>query len=233
MPDHPWFVIDEPDEDDCYEFTLTERAFVAALREQTASWADADVEGEVGRSDDWDSLVAYLDFRDPGAPHHLVDIGVHFYGDRVRGDRLHNQLRTLTDQPSSWALEATGTVDELARQSAAWFRSVLRKPVVLYVWLNPDTWAYAARFAFADTDQTISQVYNGRLAPAGQEQALIAAGHVHGKDWIQTKRLPKPTLYQHIRGDLSTAALPAGVPAITERGPIGGVWYEGIPDEGP
>ncbi|MEZ0066216.1 hypothetical protein ABIA32_002226 [Streptacidiphilus sp. MAP12-20] len=232
MPEHPWFAIDEADEDDFYEFTATELAFVHALRERTAPWATADAEGLVGRSDNWDSLVAYLDFCDPGSPQHLIDIGVHFYGDRVRGDRLHNQLYTLTDRPSSWALQATGTVEELAQQSADWFRSVLRKPIVLYVWLNDDQWAYAARFAFADTNQTISQVYNRQLAPPGQEEALIAAGHVHGKGWIQTKGLPTPTLYQHIRGDLSAAAaLPPGVPAVTKRGPIGGVWYEGIQDE--
>ena len=39
----------------------------------------------------------------------------------------------LTDRPSAWALEGTGTVDELADRSARWFRSVLDKPVVLYI----------------------------------------------------------------------------------------------------
>ncbi|MDH6116996.1 hypothetical protein [Kitasatospora sp. GAS204B] len=227
MPENPWFAIDEPDEDDFYEFSATELAFVEALRERTASWAAAGVEGLVGRSDERDSLVAYLDFCDPGLPLHLVDIGVHFYGDRVRGDRLHNQLYTLTDHPSSWALEATGTIEELAQQSADWFVSVLRKPVVLYVWLNRDRWAYAARFAFADTNQTICQVYNTDLAPPGQAEELAAAGHVHGKGWIQTVGLPAPTLYQHIRGDLSAAVLPPGIRAVTKRGPIGGIWYEG------
>ncbi|MET8955726.1 hypothetical protein [Streptomyces sp. NPDC004533] len=226
MPEQPWFAIDESDEDD-YEFTADELAFVAALRERTAAWAADGVQGLVGRSEEWDSLLAYLDFVDPGAPVHLVSVGAHFYGDRVRGDRLHNQLFTLTDRPSRGALEASGTIEELAEESADWFRSVLRKPVVLYVWLNDDRWAYAARFAFADDNQTISQVYNRKLAPPGQAEELIAAGHVHGKGWIQTVGLPTPTLYQHIRGDLSTAVLPPGVPTVTKRGPIGGVWYEG------
>lgn len=231
MPEHPWFAIDDPDEDDFFEFTATELAFVDALSDRTAPWAGTDVSGLVCRSDSWDSLVAHLTLLDSDRTRHLIDIGVHFYGDRVRGDRLHNQLLTLTDSRSSWHLEATGTVEELAQQSAEWFRAVLRKPVVLYVWLNDDRWAYAARFAFADTNQTISQVYNEDLAPPGQAEALIAAGHVHGQGWIQTIGLPAPTLYQHIRGDLGTAALPPGVPAVTKRGPIRGLWYEGIQDE--
>ncbi|GLF95080.1 hypothetical protein [Streptomyces yaizuensis] len=227
MQDHPWFEIDdEPDEDDSYEFTAFELAFVAALRERTAPWATADVSGEVGRPDSWDALMAWFSFSDPGAPLHLVDIGVHFAGNRVRGDRLHNQLYTLPDQPSSWALDATGTIEELADRSAQWLRAVLRKPLVLYVWLNEERRAYAARFAFADDNETVSQLYHRQLAPPGQAEELIAAGHVRGKDWIQTVGLPAPTLYQHIRGDLSLAALPPGVPAMTTRGPLGGLWYE-------
>ncbi|MGW1911160.1 hypothetical protein ACWCQS_10635 [Streptomyces sp. NPDC002076] len=225
MPEHPWFVI-EPEDDEEFEFSDDERAFVAALRERTAGWASAGVDGELARTDAWDSLVAHLSFSDPGGRLHLLCAGVHFTGDRVRGDRLHNQLFTLTDRPSSWALEATGTVEELADRSADWFRTVLEKPVVLYVWLNPDRYAYAARFAFADDDRTISQLYREDLAPPGQAEELIAAGHVHGRGWIQTVGLPTPTLYQHIRGDPSRAALPPGVRAVTERGPLAGVWYE-------
>lgn len=232
MPEQPWFELDEPDDIDFYEFTAPELAFVRALRERTAGWAAAGVEGLVCRSDEWDSLVARLSFTDREAPLHLIDVGVHFYGDRLRGDQLHDQTYMLTDTPSSWALDASGTVEELAERAASWFRSVLRKPVVLYVWLNDDQWAYAARFAFADTNQTIAQLYHGDLAPTGQQEALIAAGHVHGKGWIQTKALPAPTLYQHIRGDLAAAvSLPPGLRAVTERGPLGGVWYAGIPDE--
>ncbi|MGW7526369.1 hypothetical protein [Streptomyces sp. NPDC054783] len=225
MPEHPWFVI-EPEDVEEFEYTDDERAFAAALRERTAGWAEPHVGGELLRPDAWDSLVACLSFSDPRAPRHLVDIGVHLYGDRVRGDRLHNQLFALTDRPSNWALEATGTVEELADRSAGWFRTVLDKPVVLYVWLNDDRYAYAARFAFADDDRTISQLYRRDLAPAGQAEELVAAGHVHGRGWIQTAGLPVPTLYQHIRGDLGRAVLPSGVRAVTERGPLAGVWYE-------
>ncbi|MFI6351795.1 hypothetical protein ACIBJF_03810 [Streptomyces sp. NPDC050743] len=225
MPEHPWFAI-EPEDDEEFAFTDAERAFAAALRERTAGWAEAHVDGDVFRPDGWDSLVASLSFGDPGARRHLIDVGVHFYGDRVRGDRLHNQLFTLADRPSGWGLEAIGTVEELADRSARWFRTVLDKPVVLYVWLNADRYAYAARFAFADDDQTICQMYGKDLAPPGQAEELIAAGHVHGRGWIQTVGLPTPTLYQHIRGDLGRAVLPSGARAVTQRGALTGVWYE-------
>ncbi|OIJ64238.1 hypothetical protein [Streptomyces mangrovisoli] len=227
MPEHTWFETDEPDEDETWEYTAADREFVSALRERAASWAaDARVDSFAWRADEWDSIVAYLDISDPEAPRHLIDVGVHFYGDRVHGDRLHNQSQTLTDRPSPWALEASGTVEELAERSARWFEAVLRKPVVLYVWLNDESYAYAARFAFADTDQTISQTYARKLAPPGLHEAMIAAGHVHGRGWIQTAGLPTPTLYQHVRGDPDLARLPSGAKAVTERGPLGGVWYE-------
>ncbi|MEV6943692.1 hypothetical protein AB0N07_17170 [Streptomyces sp. NPDC051172] len=220
MSEHPWFVI-EPEDVDELELTEDDRAFAAAPGERTAGWTEARVDGRLDRTDD--ALVACLSFGDPGARRHLIDVGVHFYGGRVRGDRLHNQSFLLTDRPSAWALEATGTVDEPPDRSARWFRSVLDKPVVLYVWLNDDRYAYAARFAHADDDRTISQMYNKDLAPAGQAEELIAVG---GKGWLQTVGLPAPTLHQHVRGDRSKAVVPAGARAVTERGPLHGVWYE-------
>ncbi|TQS25294.1 hypothetical protein [Microbispora sp. KK1-11] len=217
MPEHSWFEIDEPD-----ELTETERAFVTALREQTADFASDDTGGEVTWCED--RLVAYLTVIDPEAPLSLIDFGVHFSGDRVQGDRLHNQLLTLPDQPSGWALDETGTVQELARRSTRWFHAMLRRPVMLYVWLH-NGYAYAARYVLADTDETISQCYNDHLAPPGQAEELIAAGHVHGKNWIQTVGLPVPDLYLHIRGNLDEAAM-KNSRAATKRGPITGVWYE-------
>jgi hypothetical protein len=132
---------------------------------------------------------------------------------------------TLPEHPSSWALDSVGTHDELAELSADWFRRVLDKPVVLYVWLNDD-YAYAARYAFADTGETLIQCYERQIAPAGQAADLIAAGHVHGRGWIQTIGLPNPSYYFHIRGDLANGVVPPGVPAATKRGPLSRLWYE-------
>ncbi|MFJ9633662.1 hypothetical protein ACIRU8_38820 [Streptomyces sp. NPDC101175] len=238
MRKRTWFEVDDPDDD--FEFTDAERDFAAALSGHCAAWAPDDVTGQVGRPDDWDALLAYVGLCDWGEgkpetgkekaaeshrPLHLIDLGVHLAGDRVRGDRLHNQLYSLPDQPHAWALDATGSTDQLARAAADWFRTVLDKPIVLYVWLH-EGYAYAARYAFADSGETLCQLYAKTRAPDGQADALIAAGHVHGRGWIQTVGLPTPSLYLRIRGDLDKGHVIPGVRETTKRGPLRGPWYE-------
>lgn len=226
VQESPWFENDEPDD----EITETDQAFLALLRERTAPFAaiepDDDVHGMAERFNG--ALAAYLSLGDPDEPRRLVDFGVHFSEERVRGDRMHNQFPALTEPPTNWRLDATGTIEELADVSADWFAAILRKPVLLYVWLNADSYAYAARFAFADTNQTLIQCYNKQLAPPGQAEELIAAGFVHGRGWIQTTGLPAPHFYLHIRGDIDAARIPPGTQAASQRGPIGGLWYEGV-----
>lgn len=220
-----WFELDDVNGE--FEFTDEERVFVSALRAHCAPWAPTDADGMIGRAGDgWEALLAHVSLADPGSPlRHLIDVGVHLVGDRVRGDRLHNQVYSLPEPPSPWALDATGAPDRLAELAAEWFRAVLDKPIVLYVWLH-DGYAYAARYAFADSGETISQCYAEGMAPAGQAAELIAAGHVHGRGWIQTIGLPTPDLYLHIRGDLSKGAVLSGAQATTRRGPVPSLWYE-------
>lgn len=229
MPDHTWFI---PELDDPADMTGEERAFAAALSEATAGLVAPGVSdllipaayADHGQG----SLVAALSLVDRQAGEHgraYLDFGVHFSGHRVQGGRLHNQLYFVTDQTQSLALDAAGSVDDLAIQTAEWLEGVLRRPIVLYVWLH-DQYAYAARYAFADTSETLSQTYSKGRAPEGQYEAVIAAGHVRGRGWLQTAGLPDPDLYIHIRGDLETAKVPAGVRRVEQRGPLGGAWYE-------
>ncbi|WP_328933416.1 MULTISPECIES: hypothetical protein [unclassified Streptomyces] len=224
MTTHAWFEVDDPDDE--FEFTDDERAFASVLSAHCMAWAPADVFGEVGRPDDWESLLAYVSLSDRAEPRgrHLIDLGVHLVDGRVRGDRLHNQLYLLPDQPHSWALDTTGPTDELARVAADWFRAVLDKPIVLYVWIH-EGYAYAARYAYADSGETLSQSYVKKLAPDGQAAELTEAGHVHGRGWIQTVGLPTPSLYLHIRGDLDKGSGIPGVRATTKRGSLPGLWY--------
>jgi hypothetical protein len=121
-------------------------------------------------------------------------------------------------------LDVAGGVDLLVERTADWFDGVLRRPIVLYVWLN-DGYAYAARFAFADSSETLSQAYARQLAPEGQYEQVIAAGHVHGKGWLQTAGLSTPDLYLHVRGDMDRAQIPAGVGRTAQRGPLPTLWY--------
>jgi hypothetical protein len=94
-------------------------------------------------------------------------------------------------QPPGLALDATGSIESLAEQTAEWFASVLRRPLVLYLWLNNGS-VYASRYVFADTSETLSQIYNKELAPTGQYKSLIAAAQVRGRGWVQTAGLPTP-----------------------------------------
>ncbi|MFE2572178.1 hypothetical protein [Streptomyces mirabilis] len=139
---------------------------------------------------------------------------MHLVDDHVRGDRLHNQLYLLPDRPSLWALDATGSTERLAELAAEWFRAVLDKPIVLYVctaragsrpsacrhppsictsgatsWLH-DGYAYAARYAFADSGETICQSYAESMAPHGQAAELKAAGHVRAHLALAIRSVP-------------------------------------------
>ena len=229
MSEYRWF-IPEPGESE--GMTGEERAFATALSEASAGLvgtgvSDLVIPAAYGDQEDG-SLVASLGIsdRDPGKyALGLINFGVHFRGDRVRGGRLHNQLYSLTGETPSLNLEATGSIDELANRTAQWFEAVLRRPIILYVWLN-NGHAYAARYAFADTSETLSQLYNRAIAPEGQYEQMISDGHARGMGWIQTAGLPTPDLYLLIRGDEAQARVPAGVLRAEKRGPIAGTWYE-------
>ena len=226
MTEHRWFI---PDLDDPAEITDDERAFAAALSEATADLVCSDVSDTLipaAYGDCDNPLVAGLCVVDSfeGRLKEIINIGVHFHGDRVSGGELHNQLYYICGQPPGMALDVTGSLDVLVERTADWFSSVLRRPIGLYVWLN-DGYAYAARFAFADSSETLSQAYVKQLAPEGQYEQVVAAGHVHGKGWLQTAGLPTPDLYLHIRGDMQRAQIPSGVGRTQERGPLPTFWY--------
>jgi hypothetical protein len=228
MASEYWFEIERPGEgdnpDDFWTFSAEEEAFVSVVRERTEPWASEDVSSMVSRPEDESSLLVTVTLLD--SDRSIVDMGVHLTDGRVQGDRLHNQLYTLPDVPSAWALDTTGAVEHLGQASADWFVAMLRRPVLLYVWLNGDRNAYAARYVFADTDETLSQAWDERLAPPGKKRDLIAAGHVHGRGWVQVEGLPPPEVYVHVRGDLDAAAIPAGAQASSRRGGLPGLWYE-------
>ena len=227
MTEYRWFI---PEVDDPADITDDERAFAAALSEATAGLVGPGVSDTLiptAYGDCDNPLVAGLCVRDSYEGRYIkevINFGVHFHGDRVQGGELHNQLYYICRQPPGMTLDATGNLEFLAARTADWFGAVLSRPVVLYVWLN-DGYAYAARYAFADSSETLSQAYIRELAPKGQYEQVVAAGHVHGKGWLQTAGLPTPDLYLHVRGDMDRAQIPAGVGRTAERGPLPSLWY--------
>lgn len=214
FPDRRWFV---PEFDNETIITDDERAFAAALSEATAPLVCEGVHdilipaayGDHGEN----ALVAGLELVDhpEGRTYatSLLDFGVHFHGNKVHGGRLHNQIYYVECQPPGLALDATGSIESLAEQTAEWFASVLRRPIVLYIWLHNGS-VYASRYFFADASETLIQMYNKELAPPGQYESLIAAAQVCGRGWVQTAGLPRPDVYRHIRGDMERAVLPPG-----------------------
>lgn len=69
-----------------------------------------------------------------------------------------------------------------------------------YEWLRADR-VYANRHLFADTGEGLSQMDNRLLAPPGHHEQLIAAGHVQGLGWIDTRGLGEPDRVIPVRGD--------------------------------
>jgi hypothetical protein len=155
----------------------------------------------------------------------LLDFGVHFSGNRVRGGRLHSQLYYLSGETPSLSLDAHGDVGELAGKTTAWFETVLRRPAVLYAWMHEGR-AYASRYECADTHETLTQAYTRSAAPQGQYERVTADGHVHGRGWVQTTGLPAPDLYTPIRGDMEHAQIRDGASPCEARGLVAaGRWY--------
>jgi hypothetical protein len=189
MDDLDWLGFDGP-------VTDSERAFLRALRQRVAGglgpWCRRQDE-----LDDGSALIIGIHVDAPGQA--LLSAGVHLVGDRIRGDSLDHQHCGLPDRPTSLAIEVTGSPGDLAASAADWFDAILRRPIVRWEWLHAGQ-VYACRYLFADTGEGLSQMYNRLLAPPGQREQLIAAGHVQGLGWIDTRGLSEPGRVMPIRG---------------------------------
>src|ERR1700759_4368928 len=137
------------------EMTEAEQAFIDGLRDATAHLNEPrlwDIMYPGSDDPDHNALIAGLEIGDPAGPLAMLDFGVHVRGDRIDGGHLHNQIFRLEKDPASLTMTATGTVDELVRATADYFEAVLRRPIVLYLWLYNGN-AYASLHAFADTSE--------------------------------------------------------------------------------
>lgn len=228
----PYFV---PEDDELPYLTDDERAFVAVLSEATVPLICSEVNDRlipsvIARDFQQDNgLVAALCLDGEslrGERYGLLDFGVHYGGNRVRGGRLHNQCYDLVDRSPGPPLDASGDVAELALQAARWFEAVMRRPVVLYVWLHRG-YAYAVRYAFADTQEIIHHFFRKERAPRDWALRAIARGRISINPlWMQVHGLPKPDLYLPICGDMQAAVIPPGIRRAERHGPLAGPWLE-------
>ncbi|WP_440069548.1 hypothetical protein [Streptosporangium sp. OZ121] len=190
--EYDWFECDE-------ELDEAQHAFVIALRARALTWAADPVDSRLVPPERDYPFVACLNIDAPQENFALLTVGVHLDGHHLRGDRLHNQDFTLPEVPTSLAMEASGSPEELAEQAAGWFEAIIRRPVVRYEWLHAGQ-VYASRYLFPDTREGLSQMYNRELAPPGQQDRLLAAGHFTGRGWIDTRGLGEPDRVTHVRG---------------------------------
>jgi hypothetical protein len=183
--DEEWFATDDEDELD-----EVQQAVVSVLRARAcaAPWpidptdACLTLPGWVSypyeltpEENSYGRLVAYTDIVDVEQNCILITVGAHFDGSSVRGDELHNQLFTLPDKPTSLALAAVGSSEEIADRTADWFETLLRRPIVRHEWLRSGG-IYARRWLFADTGQGLVE---GRVR-TGELGAPDRVVHVRG-----------------------------------------------------
>ncbi|EOD63883.1 hypothetical protein [Amycolatopsis vancoresmycina] len=177
-----WFPYEEDEETP--GLSPGETAFLAALREAAGRWPVPFAGSWAARGETEPSLLAVVSLIDSEARVSLGDFGVHVLGDRARGDLLHNQLYTLPDEPTGFAIDVTGPPQQLAAECAKWFEALLSKPVVHARWRHAGA-VYAQLWSFGDTGEGLVQSYDAGSAPRHQEADLQARGHVRGRGWVQ------------------------------------------------
>ncbi|MEQ0565827.1 hypothetical protein ABJI51_42690 [Amycolatopsis sp. NEAU-NG30] len=120
-----WF---QPDPG-CDELRPDEQAFLTALQQAAVQW-------DVGYAASWANrdeeehpcLLAVVSISDRNVQ--LAEFGVHYRDGHAQGDLLHSCLHELPDEPTPDALDVRGEPGQVAAECAAWFESILRRPVV-------------------------------------------------------------------------------------------------------
>ncbi|MEV4056569.1 hypothetical protein AB0J55_35650 [Amycolatopsis sp. NPDC049688] len=177
-----WFPYEEDEETPA--LSPRDTAFLEALREAAGRWSVPFASTWAWREEPGSPLLAVVSLVDGEARVSLGDFGVHVLGDRARGDQLHNQLYTLPDEPTGFAVDVTGPPRQLAAECAKWFEALLAKPVVHSRWRHAGQ-VYAQLWSFGDTGEGLVQSYDAGAAPRHQPADLQARGHVRGRGWVQ------------------------------------------------
>lgn len=184
-----WFELDE----DGDGLRTDEHAFITALQQATARW-DVDYAASwASRDEEHPCLIAVVSLSDSVKKVSLGEFGVHYRDGRAQGDRLHSCVHGLPDEPTPFALDVSGDPEQVAAECAAWFETILRRPVIHHQWrrnyLGP---LYAEAWKFADSGEVLCQSYDSAAAPRGQRKRLIRKSYVFGRGWIQVEGIKAP-----------------------------------------
>ncbi|MGW4412949.1 hypothetical protein ACWEJ6_53930 [Nonomuraea sp. NPDC004702] len=183
------------------ELSEAQCAFMAQIEIRAVEWS-AGIWLE--RTDDGSFPVLFIDLNSTDENLSLLTAGVRVEDCRIHGDKLHNQLFTLPNEPTGLALIASGSPEQLADRAAEWFDALMRRHVVRYEWVHRGQ-IYASRYLFSDTGEGLCQMYNDTLAPPGERVRLVAAGLTRGRGWIDTRGLGQPDRIITVRGDAAEA----------------------------
>ncbi|WP_037305601.1 hypothetical protein [Amycolatopsis orientalis] len=190
-----WFQLDECSD----ELGQDEQLFLGGLQQAAARW-------DVGYAASWairdeeehPCLIAAVSLSDPDRRIGLGEFGVHYRDQHAQGDLLHSCLHELPDEPTPIALDVGGTPEEVAVECAAWFETILRRPVRYSGWRNHHGQLYAEAWKFGDgeDEDELSQSYIPALAPREQRRRLLRRGFVFGRGWRQVKGIEEPPSHE-------------------------------------
>jgi hypothetical protein len=204
------------------ELSADDLAFAAELRRRAAAWDAACPEAWVDTwedDDDRTGVLAGLNLATPGQ-------GV-FGASYVRGALHCGPLHPGISHffcPWSPGLEydENGSPEALAHRAADWFETLLRRPVVLWLWSMPrpghaPTY-YAGRFEFADTGDVLAERYDHDRAPAAQVARIREAGEFVDRPRghvLTTETLTRPDAFRFISGDREAAVIADAVREVS------------------
>lgn len=106
-------------------------------------------------------LVAWMDVVVEGVA--ILTVGVHFFGDRIVCDQVHNQLTMLPPEPTELERRAMGSPAELAQIAGDWLLWVVRRSYRREEWLYRRS-VYAYRYVIAETGP-LCEAFDARSAP--------------------------------------------------------------------
>lgn len=152
-----WFEVEEPEEydEESWDFSEAERAFLDALRSRAAAWWVTPAPGQAGRPEGESSLLVHGCLVDEPRPLALGEWAVQFHGTHVQAGKVRDQLFTLHESPVRGFFPASGTVEELAERCADWFENLLSRPVIRAEWpLEGGT--HVIRWEFTDTGEVLA-----------------------------------------------------------------------------
>jgi len=136
--------------------------FATAVTAVVTGWRSPPTDFRIDPPTDDFPLVAWMDVIADGVA--ILTVGVHFFGDRIVCDEVHNQLTSLPSEPTEIERRAVGSPALLAEVAGDWLLSVVARPYRREEWVHRRS-VYAHRYVVADSRQPLCGAFDPRSAP--------------------------------------------------------------------